>query len=190
MLRCQYLEKRKRQSPLPPFPPLKPKLAQRLQRLRSGVQQNLWGDDDDDVEITTSKPKQSKTTNNRISYVASSDSDEEKSHRLRNRKSRTKLSRNHDENVPISGTCLICSIIAQLSSYNCCANHLSILKNHSNRQSHTTDVEHLPERVMIVPITDEIVQQYIDPQQIQQLRSNKRISVSYKDFKVPYQIDP
>jgi len=109
-----------------------------------------------------------------------SDSDEEKpsssKQRSQNIKSRKKLSQNHVKNA----TCLICSILSQLSSYNCCSEHLSTLKN---QQQATTNSQCLPEKVMILPLTDEIVQRYLDPQQIHHLRTstssiNKNILVN------------
>jgi len=75
-----------------------------------------------------------------------------------------KTSHNHVKNA----TCLICSIISQLSSFNCCPEHLSSLKNPSTQW--------LPEQVMIVPITNEIVQRYLDPQQIHHLRTQTSTS--------------
>jgi hypothetical protein len=85
---------------------------------------------------------------------------------VRSGKSRKKLSHNHNENTNKNATCLICSIHSQLSSYNCCSQHLSILKN-----PQPTAFQWLPEQVMIVPLTDEIVQRYLDPQQIHHLRT-------------------
>ncbi|CAF0893860.1 unnamed protein product [Rotaria sordida] len=162
-------KKRQRQSSPPPPPSFKSHLAQRFQRLRSG-QRDLWADDDN---TTTQKRKQSKTTNNKRTYITLSDSDEEQSsqRRLRNTKSGKKLSRNHDENINKNTTCLICSILSQLSSYNCCSEHLSILKNHTDHQQQTTNSSWLPNKVMIVPVTDEIIQHYLDPQQIYNLRT-------------------
>ncbi|CAF2651694.1 unnamed protein product [Rotaria sp. Silwood2] len=181
-LKAQLEEKRQRQSSPPPAPPppssLKSHLAQRLQRLRSG-QRDLWADDNDD-NTTNQKKKQSKTTNNKRTYIILSDSDEERSsssqRRLRNTRSRKKLSRNHDENVNKNATCLICSILSQLSSHNCCSEHLSILKNHSDHQQRTTNSQWLPDKVMIVPVTDELVQRYLDPEQIYNLRTQTSIT--------------
>ncbi|CAF2075561.1 unnamed protein product [Rotaria magnacalcarata] len=163
-------KKRKYRSPPPP-PPLKPQLAQRLERLRSG-QRDLWADDED----INPKAKQSKTKNNNQPIILLSDSDEETSPlpsqgRSRITKSKNKLSQNHNDNVNKNPTCLICSIFAQLSSYNCCSEHLSILKSNSDHHLRTTNGQRLPEKVMIIPITDEIVQHYHDGQQIYQLRT-------------------
>ncbi|CAF3350494.1 unnamed protein product [Rotaria socialis] len=163
-------KKRKCRSPPPP-PSLKPQLAQRLERLRSG-QRDLWADDDD----INSKSKQSRKKSNNQPIILLSDSEEEISPlpsqgRSQIIKSKKKISQNHDENVNKNPTCLICSIFSQLSSHNCCSEHLSILKNHSDHHVRTTNGQHLPEKVMIVPITDEIVQHYLDSQQIYQLRT-------------------
>ncbi|CAF3607953.1 unnamed protein product [Rotaria sp. Silwood1] len=175
-------KKRQRQSSPPPPSSFKAHLAQRLQRIRSG-QRDLWADDDDNNNNTHHRHKQTKTTNNKKTYIVLSDSDDERlslplQRRLRSSKSGKKLSRNHDENVNKNTTCLICSILSQLSSYNCCSEHLSILKNHSDhqQQQQTTNSQWLPDKVMIVPVTDEIVQRYLDPQQIHNLRTQTSIT--------------
>jgi hypothetical protein len=141
------LGKRKRLSS-----PIKSEIAIRLEKLRVRPK-NLWGDDKDE-EIS----KQS-------NLIVLSDAEEEEQPIIR-RKFRKK--------TPKNPTCLICSIKSQLSSYNCCSEHLSALKNHLKSQW-------LPEKVMIVPLTDDIVQRYLDPQQIHQLRTlpvNEMINLS------------
>jgi len=47
-----------------------------------------------------------------------------------------------------------------------------MLKNHSHR---------LPEQVMIIPMTDELVQRYLDPQQIHHLRRQTSTSPINKE---------
>lgn len=127
-----YVEKRKRHSS-----PVKSRIAVRLERLRSR-RIDLWADDDNEPSTPSN-------------VITLSDSEEEKP--ARKRKSRRK--------TPKNATCLICSILSQLSTKNCCADHLSRLKH----------PQWLPEQVMILPVTDQIVQRYLDPQQIHQLRT-------------------
>jgi hypothetical protein len=141
----KHQKKRKRLSS-----PIKSQIAKRLEKLRVRTK-DLWGDDDDDDNQETSK--QSKP------IVLSSSEEEEERPSVR-RKLRKK--------TPKNPTCLICSILSQLSSCNCCSEHLSLLKNHS----HHSKSKCLSERVMIVPLTNEIVQRYLDPQQIHQLRKH------------------
>ncbi len=155
----QCLEKRKRQS----SPPFKSQIARRLEKLR-GKKRDLWADDDDD---DTEQHKKSKK------LITLTDSDEERptstlQRRIRSGKSKKKISQNHNENA----TCLICSILSQLSSYNCCSQHLSVLKN----PQPTTTGQWLPDKVMIVPLTDDIVQKYLDPEQIHHLRKKTKKS--------------
>ena len=110
------IEKRKRQS----SSPFKSQIAQRLEKLRNR-KRDLWADDSDD--------EQSKTTNNKKLFIVLTDSEEERP------KSRKKNSQNHVKNH----TCLICSILSQLSSYNCCSEHLTMLKNPSDHQQQATN---------------------------------------------------
>ncbi|CAF0872499.1 unnamed protein product, partial [Adineta steineri] len=91
---------------------------------------------------------------------------------LRSSKSRKKTQRNHNEPV----TCLICSILSQLSSVNCCSAHISLLKNHTHHRQKSSHSHQLPEQVMIIPMTDEIVQRYFDPQQNHHLRKETSAS--------------
>jgi len=173
-----YLDKRKRHSSI-----IKSQIGIRLEKLR-GRRRDLWGDDDDDDDDENNKQLKITKNNNYKSYIVLSDSDEEKSsspskRRSRSVKSRKKFSENHVKNA----RCLICSILSQLSSCNCCSEHLSTLKNHSHQQQTTTNSQCLPEKVMIVPLTNEIVQHYLDPQQIHHLRTstspiNKKILVN------------
>ena len=134
------LEKRKRHSS-----PIKSQIAIRLEKLRRRPR-DLWGDDDDEEQCRPSK------------IIALPGSEDERP--LPKRKSGKKTSSKN-------ARCLICSILSKLSSYNCCSDHLFLLKNHL----HSSNPQWLPEQVMIVPVTDEIVQRYLDPQQIHQLRS-------------------
>ncbi|CAF3214057.1 unnamed protein product [Rotaria sp. Silwood2] len=151
----------------------------RLGVLRSG-QRNLWDDDDDsDLEpyVKSKKP----TTSNKT-YIVLSDSDNEKKpsrRRSKSNKSKKKSSRTYDESLtsendhkPTSKcvTCLICSILTTLTSYNCCSKHLSLLINnknsHDNHQKQTINTNQWPaKQVMIVPVTDELIQRYINPQE-------------------------
>jgi hypothetical protein len=83
-------------------------------------------------------------------------------------------------------TCLICSILTTLTSYNCCSKHLSLLINnknsHSNHQKQTTDMQQWsPQQVMIVPMTDELIQRYLNPQEIYRLRTRTATSSIQKE---------
>ena len=60
--------------------------------------------------------------------------------------------------------CLICSILSRLTSHNCCSNHLNILTTHS-------DQTWLSDSVMIVPVTNELVQKYLNHEQIHRLQT-------------------
>jgi hypothetical protein len=76
-------------------------------------------------------------------------------------------------------TCLICSILSTLTSYNCCPNHLSLLKY--NQKKHTTNSDQWPpQQVMIVPMTDELIQRYLNPQEIYRLRTRTSTSPVHK----------
>jgi hypothetical protein len=83
-------------------------------------------------------------------------------------------------------TCLICSILTTLTSYNCCSKHLSLLINnknsHLNHQKQTTDTtQWSPQQVMIVPITDELIQRYLNPQEIHRLKTQTSASPIQKE---------
>lgn len=74
-------------------------------------------------------------------------------------------------------TCLICSILTTLTSYNCCSQHLSLLVNNKNPQKQTTNTEQWPpQQVMIVPMTDEFIQRYFNSQEIHRLHTRTLIS--------------
>jgi hypothetical protein len=173
------IEKRKRQSPPAPPPPTKSKIARRLDKLRSG-QRGIWDDEDNEDDDLEQNVEPKSTTSNKT-YIVLSDSDDEKLP-SRSNKSRKKKSQICDEtlpsendNKPISkcATCLICSILSNLTSYNCCSKHLSILLNHTNHRKQTTNTDQWPpQQVMIVPMTDEFIQRYVDTQQIHRLRAS------------------
>jgi hypothetical protein len=152
---------------------LKSQIAIRLDKLR-GRRKDLWGDDDDDDDDDDEEQSKTIKNNKHKSYIVLSDSDEERPSKRRSRsvKSRKKLSQNSVKNA----TCLICSILSQLSSCNCCSEHLSTLKNPSHQQQQTTNSQWLPEQVMIVPVTNDIVQRYLDPQKIHHLRTQTSTS--------------
>lgn len=193
--------KRKRQSPPPSTSSsitTSSKLNRRLDKLRAGRRQNLWLDDeDDDNDNRQQQPSvQPKPAPNNKTYIVLSDSDEEKTaaaayrKRSRSNKSRQKSSPIHGDNYPSDNdykrtpkcaTCLICSILSTLSSYNCCSKHLSLLTNskkstHKNSPVSTEQCQ--PQHVMIVPVTDELVQRYLNPQGGHHLRT--QISTSSK----------
>ncbi|CAF1288080.1 unnamed protein product [Adineta steineri] len=168
--RTKPQKKRKRHSSSPSH---KSQIARRLEKLRA-EKRDLWNDDDEDDD-----DEQSKTKNKKKVCIVLSDSDEEQrpsssssssltsQRQLRSSKSRKKTQRNHNEPV----TCLICSILSQLSSVNCCSAHISLLKNHTHHHRQKSSHSHqLSEQVMIIPMTDEIVQRYFDPQQNHHLR--------------------
>lgn len=169
-----YLEKRKRHSS-----PFKSQIALRLEKFRRRrATRDLWGDDDNDED-----DKQSKT-NNYKAFIALSESDEEQQSPSSKRRRQSVKSRKNPVKNP---TCLICSILSQLSSYNCCSEHLSILKNHSHQPqttTTTTNPQWLPEQVMILPITNELVQRYLEPEQIRRLRTQTPLSPAKKKTSV------
>ncbi|CAF1328237.1 unnamed protein product, partial [Adineta ricciae] len=139
--------KRKYQSP---SPPIKSQIARRLEKIRTG-RTNLWDDDDDDDEQSIAK-------SNRRSHIELSDSDEDgpstsSQRHSRSSKLRKRTSRHHRHRE--SATCLICSVLSQLSSYNCCSTHLAVLKNLSHG---------LPEQLVLVPMTNDIAQHYLHRQ--------------------------
>lgn len=163
-----YLEKRKRSSQATP---IISRIAQRLERFRSARRRDLWADDDDDDEDSNDRIyKHTKTTNRDRVYIVLSDSDEEPP--VKNSKAGRKRTRNHNAKA----MCLICSIMSRLSAQNCCSEHLSILKNNVDHQHTTNRSQWLPEKVMILPLTDEIVQRYIEPQQISHSRTQTPVT--------------
>ena len=127
----QYLEQRKHRAS-----PVKSQISIRLEKLRNRRRHNLWSDDDDDGKRSTPS-----------NVIVLSDSDKEEQS-TRKRKSRSHTDKN--------ATCLICSILFNLSSKNCCPEHLSRLKRHSHR---------LSKHVTIEESTDEIRQRDLDVQQ-------------------------
>ena len=155
-LSVSCLEKRKR----PSTTAQKTQIGRRLDRLRR-KNQNLWDEDDSDDE----QFEQSKQVSKRTVAILLSDSDEEQipsSSSTRQRRSKRKLSRIDDESAATSATCLICSIQSIISSLNCCPQHLAALSHHR---------PWLPDQVMIVPVTDAILEQYLDPQKLHRLRA-------------------
>ncbi|UJR26744.1 hypothetical protein I4U23_008059 [Adineta vaga] len=189
------LRKRKRQSPPPSS--ATSKINRRLDKLRSGQRNNLWLEDDDDNENEERSVQPKPITSNKT-YIVLSDSDEDKAtarRRSQSNKSRKKSRHNHDESCTSDNdykttskctTCLICSILTTLSSYNCCTKHLSLLTNNKkNTQDHhqksTTNVEQYPpQHVMILPMTDELIQRYLNQQGVHHLRTQIPTSSSSK----------
>jgi hypothetical protein len=185
----EFTGKRKRQSPPPPSTS---RLNLRFEKLRGG-QRNLWSDDDDDEDENQQYVQPKTTTTSNKTYIVLTDSDDEKAssrRRSRSNKSKKKSSRIHDENYPSDNdhkitskcaTCLICSILSTLTSYNCCSKHLSLLINnknsHHNHEKLTTNTDQWPpQQVMIVPMTDELIQRYLNPQEINRLRTQSSTS--------------
>ncbi|CAF1042397.1 unnamed protein product [Rotaria sp. Silwood1] len=159
----------------------------RLEVLRSG-QRNLWDDDDDDSDLEPYVKSKKPTTSNKT-YIVLSDSDTEKTSsrpRSKSKKSKKKSSRTYDESLTSDNdhkqrskcvTCLICSILTTLTSYNCCSKHLSLLINnknsHDNHQKQTINTNQWPpKQVMIVPITDDLIQRYINPQEFVHIKTS------------------
>lgn len=181
-------EKRKYASPTP----TSSEIGRRLEKLRS-MQGNLWDDDDDERDLQPCvQPKTTTvtaTTNNKT-YIVLSDSDDEKAASRRRDKAtkpRKKVARDaheHESSERQTGTaslrcatCLICSLLTTLTPYNCCSKHLAILLNSKSPQS-TATASHPwpPQQVMIVPMTDELLQRYLDPQQIHSLKTQRSTS--------------
>ncbi|CAF0732463.1 unnamed protein product [Adineta ricciae] len=197
------LRKRKRQSPPPSTSSsvTTSKVNRRLDKLRAGRRNNLWLDDEDDDNDNRQQRQpqqpavQSKPVPSNKTYIVLSDSDEEKPpaasrQRSRSNKARQKSSPAHADNYPSDNdykrtpkcaTCLICSILSTLSSYNCCSKHLSLLTNSkkSVHKNSTVNIEqYSPQHVMILPMTDELVQRYLNHQGSHHLRT--QISTSSK----------
>ncbi|CAF1337072.1 unnamed protein product [Rotaria sordida] len=160
----------------------------RLEVLRSG-QRNLWDDDDNDDSDLEPYVKLKKPTTINKTYIVISDSDNEKTssrRRSKSNKSKKKSSRTCDESLTSDNdhkrtskcvTCLICSILTTLTSYNCCSKHLSSLINnknsHDNDQKQTINTNQWPpKQVMIVPVTDELIQRYINPQEFVHIKTS------------------
>lgn len=147
------------------------KVCRRLEK-RRGNQENLWDDNENDNEFEAyvrPKPIISNKT-----YIVLSDSDEEKA-RSRSVTRSKKLRRKTVDscNTETCSTCLICSILTSLSAQNCCSNHLSLLthQKHSNGSSITKESVWPPKQVMIIPIDDELIQRYLNPEQIHRLKT-------------------
>lgn len=178
-----FTGKRKRQSPS--------HVGRRLEKLRCG-QRSLWDDVDDENSNNNNNeeniPTKSKSSTEQT-YIVLTDSDEEKSSsrtQTKPSKSRKKLLKSLDENISSDNdqkptttrcpTCLICSILTTLSSYNCCGKHLDLLVHNktSQQQQHskheTTQEQWPPQQVMILPMTDELLQRYLSSQEIYHLK--------------------
>lgn len=187
------IEKRKYSSPASHAS----KVSRRLEKLRHG-QGDLWGDDDDDLQPcvrpkpTTIAPTTTSVPNNNT-YIVLTDSDDEKSSSRR----RGKATKSHKKSSETSHdqassdqdfkptskcvTCLICSILKTLNSYNCCHQHLSVLLKKVNVVDSNEIMERgLPQQVMIVPVTDDLLQRYLEPEQIHQLKTSKSTSPNQK----------
>jgi hypothetical protein len=150
-----------------------------LEKLR-GDRRNLWGDDDENEQYV-----QPKTTTSNKTYIVLTDSDDEKTSSSRQR-SKKKLSKIRDENLSSDNdykitskcaTCLICSILSTLTSYNCCSKHLSVLvdnknSNHCHQKQTTNDDQWRPQQVMIVPMTDELMERYFNPEDVYRLKTS------------------
>lgn len=123
-------------------------------------------------------------------YIVLSDSDDDKGSsrkRSRSHKPKKKSSQISEENFSSDNdykimskcpTCLICSILSKLTSYNCCQKHLALLvHNHQKQQKQTTNSDQWPpQQVMILPVTDELIQRYLNPQEIYRLRTRTSLS--------------
>ena len=145
-------------------PVLTSQIARRLEKLRNR-HRDLWADDTDD------EPMQLRSSNSRrkgkVSTVLSESEEEEVEARRSRHHQRREKSVRH-------ATCLICSVLSQLSSHNCCSKHLAAL------QERRAPPSALPDQVMIIPLTDELIQRYLNPEQIHQLR---RTSTSRRKVK-------
>jgi hypothetical protein len=173
-----------------------------LEKLRGG-KRNLWNDDDEEEEEAVEQYAQSKnkpTTPIDNTFIVLTDSEGEKissQRRSKSNKSKKKSSRNQDENLSSDNdakitskcpTCLICSILSTLTSYNCCPNHLSLLKynknshhHHHHQQKQTTNSEQWPpQQVMVLPVTHEFIQRYLNPEEIYRLQTRTSTSPVYK----------
>jgi hypothetical protein len=147
-------------------------------------------DDDDDAGfqpfIRSKTSKVTPMTTNKT-YIVLSDSDDDNHRKISSRrqpkteKASKKTSHHHghmiDEREPTATstcvTCLICTIASTLTSYNCCSKHLDLLvnKKSSHASVHTNDQQWPPQQVMILPMTDELLQRYLDPEKIHQLKT-------------------
>ena len=153
---------------------------------------NLWGNDDNrdsDIEqYVQSNPKSNNTT-----YIILSDSDDEQfssNRRIKNSKSRKESSSAFEESlISIEDhkstskcvTCLICSILTTLTPHNCCAKHLSLLirdknSDHNHQKQTNNTNQWPPQQVMIVPMTDDLIQYYVNPKRIYSLRAKRSTS--------------
>ena len=176
--------KRKRPSP---SPSTTSQIGRRLEKLR-GRQRNLWSDDHDfdESEQNPSSKSKDKVTIDKT-YIVLSDSDEEKTSsrkRLKSHKTKTKSSQISEENLSSDNdyklaskcpTCLICSVLPTLTPYNCCSKHLAVLVHNQQRPTTNSD-QWPPQQVMILPMTDELIQRYLNPQEIHRLRTRTSLS--------------
>lgn len=126
-------------------------------------------------------------------YIVLTDSDDEKTSarkRARSHKTKKKGSQISDENFSSDNdhriasrcpTCLICSILSTLTSYNCCSKHLAALVHNQQPPRPITNVEPWPpQQVMILPMTDELIQRYLNPQENFRLRTRTSLSPGQK----------
>lgn len=134
-------------------------VSQRLEKLRER-RRNLWADDDDDNEYEENHSEAEKRKNSRVRIVLSDSEDDAEEFRPQVKK-RTKPKKPH--------CCLICSIVNQLSNENCCAKHLSLLKNLPSNSSSSSSLI-LPNHVMILPVHDNLLHQYLDSHEIHRLK--------------------
>jgi len=161
------------------------KVARRLEKLRSG-QDDLWADDDDnDLEPYVRPKTTTALTTDDKTYIVLNDSEDDEVTAARRRGKVTKthkkssdalhehVSSDQDIKPPSKCvTCLICSILKTLNSYNCCSKHLSVLLKKITVADSSEVIENgLPPQVMIVPVTDDLLQRYLDPTQIHQLKT-------------------
>lgn len=182
--------KRKRPSP---SPSTTSQIGRRLEKLRSR-QRNLWNDDNDIDETEqhlSSKSKDKTVTDN--TYIVLTDSDDEKTSarkRSRSHKTKKKSSQISDENFSSDNdhkigskcpTCLICSILSTLTSYNCCSKHLATLIHNQQPPKQITNTDPWPpQQVMILPMTDELIQRYLNPQETYRRRTRTSLSPGQK----------
>lgn len=163
-----FLGKRKR----PSTPILTSHIARRLAELRKR-HRDLWADDSEEDEIEQPQPSQSsKSKRNNKASIALTDSEEEVEQRRSSSRRRSHTHHHHHREISArssrSATCLICSVLSQLSSRNCCSKHLAALQDQHEASSRSPTA--LPNQVMIIPVTDDIIQRYLNPDQIHRLR--------------------